>query len=94
MAAGHNTRAEGVCAGNPLVREENELMPLSFYPSGQQVPIRKIGGKDDVKRFLNSLGFIEGETVTVVSRLGGNMIVNVKDTRVALDSNLAQRILV
>ena len=69
-------------------------MPLTFYPAGQQVPIRKIGGKDDVKRFLNSLGFVEGEPVTVISCLGGNMIVNVKDTRVALDANLAQRIMV
>ncbi len=69
-------------------------MPLSYCSSGQSVLIRKIGGKDDVKRFLNSLGLIEGEQVTVVSELGGNMIVNVKDTRIALDKALAQRIMI
>lgn len=69
-------------------------MPLSMYPSGKQVSIKKIGGKDETRRFLNSLGFVEGERVTVISEIGGNMIVNVKDTRVAIDHNLARRIVV
>ncbi|MDL2237138.1 ferrous iron transport protein A [Christensenellaceae bacterium OttesenSCG-928-K19] len=69
-------------------------MPLTYCPTGHTMPIRKIGGKDDVKRFLNSLGLVEGESVTVISELGGNMILNVKDTRIALDKTLAQRIMV
>ena len=69
-------------------------MPLLMYPSGKPVCIKKISGKDETKRFLNSLGFVEGENVTVISEMGGNMIVNVKDTRIAIDKALAGRIMV
>ena len=69
-------------------------MPLTMVRAGETGTIRKISGKDESRRFLNNLGFIEGETVTVVSYLAGNMILNVKDTRVALDKNMAKRILV
>lgn len=69
-------------------------MPLTMIKAGQSGQIRKITGKDESKRFLNNLGFVEGETVTVVSYLAGNMILNVKDTRVALDKNMARRIMV
>ena len=54
----------------------------------------KINGKDETKRFLNSLGFVIGDNVTVVSQLGGNMIINVKDTRVAIDKSMANRIMI
>lgn len=69
-------------------------MPLTLCPSGQQAIIKKIGGKDETKRFLASLGFTPGEHVTIVSEIGGNMIINVRDSRVALDRSLAQRIVV
>ena len=69
-------------------------MPLTLVKEGEQVNIKKISGQDDTIRFLNRLGFVEGERIFVVSRMAGNLIVNVKDTRVALDKNLANRIAV
>ncbi|MDF3002445.1 MAG: ferrous iron transport protein [Bacillota bacterium] len=69
-------------------------MPLSMMRSGEKNTIKKINGKDDTKRFLESLGFVVGSTVTVVSEIGGNMILNIKDTRVALDKSMATRIIV
>lgn len=69
-------------------------MPLTLCPSGQAAIIKKIGGKDQTKQFLASLGFTPGEQVTIVSENGGNMIINVRESRVALDRALAQRIMV
>ena len=69
-------------------------MPLTLVSEGMQVCIRKISGKDDTIRFLNRLGLVEGEQISIVSRVAGNLIVNVKDTRIALDKNLANRIAV
>lgn len=69
-------------------------MPLTMVRTGESGKIRRIRGKDESRRFLNNLGFVEGETVTVVSYLAGNMILHVKDTRVALDKNMAKRIIV
>ena len=69
-------------------------MPLSFSPAGSMVSIKAIKGKDESKRFLESLGFVEGERVTVVSEMGGNLIVNIKEARIALSKNMAGRILV
>lgn len=69
-------------------------MPLSMMKSGERNTIKRINGKDDTKRFLESLGFVVGSTVTVVSEIGGNMILNIKDTRVALDKSMATRIIV
>ena len=69
-------------------------MPLSFSPAGSVVSIKAIRGKDETRRFLESLGFVVGSDVTVVSELGGNLIVNVKESRVALSRAMANRILV
>lgn len=69
-------------------------MPLSFSPAGSMVSIKAIKGKDETKRFLESLGFVVGGSVTVISELNGNLIVNVKDTRVAISRNMANRIMV
>lgn len=69
-------------------------MPLTLVSEGESVCIKKISGKDDTIRFLNRLGFVEGQQISIVSRMGGNLIVNVKDTRVALDRHLASRIAV
>ena len=69
-------------------------MPLVMAKPGERVTIKKITGKDDIIRFLNRLGFIEGHRVTVVSSISGNLILNVKDTRVALDRQLSSRIVV
>ncbi|WP_122642049.1 FeoA family protein [Luxibacter massiliensis] len=70
------------------------MMPLSMVREGEPNIIRKIGGKEETKRFLENLGFVTGGTVTVVSVTGGNMIVNVKDSRVAIGKDMANKIMV
>lgn len=69
-------------------------MPLILATRGNEVSIRKITGNDETKRFLNSLGFVVGESVKIVSEIGGNLIINVKDSRIALDKGMASRIIV
>ena len=69
-------------------------MPLSVADKGGTFRINKITGKDETQRFVESLGFVIGETVTVVSEMGGNMILKVKDSRIALDKKMAGRIMV
>lgn len=69
-------------------------MPLMLANRGNEVCIKKITGNDETRRFLNSLGFVAGESVTVVSELGGNMIISVKGARVALDKSMASRIMI
>ena len=69
-------------------------MPLTMVPTGEPNVIKKIGGKEETRRFLENLGFVTGGMVTVVSEIGGNMIVNVKDSRVALGKDMANKILV
>lgn len=69
-------------------------MPLTMSKSGIQQSIKQIRGKDDTRRFLESLGFTVGGNVTVISEIGGNVIVNVKDTRIAIDKSMANRIIV
>ena len=70
------------------------MMPLAMANTGEQVTIRKITGKDEVRQHLAELGFVVDTDVTVVSRIGGNVIVQVKDSRVALDQSMATRIMV
>lgn len=69
-------------------------MPLSMAVPGAETTVRKISGRDETRRFLASLGFVESGSVTVISELGGNLIVNVKNTRVALSKSMANRIFV
>lgn len=69
-------------------------MPLAMVEIGEKQVIKKINGKDDTKRFLENLGFVVGGEVTVVSQLSGNMIVNVKESRVAISKAMANRIMV
>jgi len=70
------------------------MMPLTMAKNGEKNIIRKITGKDEVRQHLATLGFVVGESVTVVSEIGGNMILNIKDTRVALDKSMTNRIMV
>lgn len=70
------------------------MMPLNVAVPGEENLIRKIGGSPDVKKHLEDLGFVVGGTVTLITVLNGNVIVNVKDTRIALDADMARRILV
>ncbi len=69
-------------------------MPLTMAPVGEPATIRKITGRDDQRRHLAELGFVVDTVVTVVSSLGGNLIIQVADSRVALDRAMANRILV
>ena len=68
-------------------------MPLSMAPSGSENTVKKITGKDETRRFLETLGFVEGGRVTVVSEMGGNLIGNVKDACIALSKSMASRIM-
>lgn len=69
-------------------------MPLTMVRAGEANVIQKVGGKEETRRFLENLGFVAGGTVTVVSRTGGNVIVNVKDSRIAIGKDMANKILV
>ncbi len=69
-------------------------MPLTLAGEGTENTVKQIKGKDEVRRFLESLGFVEGGRVTVITQTGGNLIVNVKDTRVAISRSMANRIMV
>ena len=70
------------------------MMPLTMAKPGETFTISKITGKDQVRQHLAELGFVVDAEVTVVSELGGNLILQVKDSRVALDKDMATRILV
>lgn len=70
------------------------MMPLTMAKAGEANIIKKVGGKEETKRFLENLGFVAGGMVTVVSEMGGNMIVNVKDSRVAIGKDMANKIMV
>ena len=70
------------------------MMPLVVAPTGEAQMIKRIGGSEEVKRHLQELGFVPGGEVTVVNEIGGNLIVNVKESRVAVDKTLAQKIFV
>ena len=68
------------------------MMPLLMANAGEESIIKKIGGLPEMKKHLSDLGFVVGSTVTVVTSMAGNVIVNVKDTRVALAKEMAQKI--
>ncbi|MEY8574550.1 FeoA family protein [Oscillospiraceae bacterium 21-37] len=70
------------------------MMPLTMAKVGETITIRKISGKDEVRQHLAELGFVVDSDVTVVSEMGGNIIVQVKDSRIALDKTMANRIMV
>lgn len=70
------------------------MMPLSVAGMGSTCVVQRVNGTDETRRFLESLGFVEGSEVTVVSENQGNLIVNVKDSRVAIDRSMANRIIV
>ena len=70
------------------------MMPLTMANIGEKLQVVSVGGMEDTKRFLTNLGFTEGVEVTLVSKIDGNVIVNVRDSRVALDNNMAKKIMV
>ena len=70
------------------------MIPLTFADVGKEHIIRKVGGNEETKRFLENLGFVAGAEITVVSAIGGNVIVNIKDSRVAINQDMARHIMV
>lgn len=76
------------------IRKEVMRMPLTMAKPGEVNTIRKVGGKGETRKFLENLGFVTGGQVTVVSQISGSMIVNVKESRVALNRDMANKILI
>ena len=70
------------------------MMPLSMAGIGESNTIKKVGGKEETRLFLERLGFVVGAQVSVVSDINGNMIVNIKDSRVAIGKEMANKILI
>ena len=70
------------------------MLPLTLANIGEEQMIRKVGGSPEVKKHLEDLGFVAGGTVTVVSSLNGNVIVKVKEARVAISEEMARKIMV
>ncbi len=70
------------------------MMPLTFADVGVDNIIKKIGGKPEVRKHLENLGFVVGGNVSVISKLSGNMIVNVKEARIAISEEMAQKIMI
>ncbi len=70
------------------------MMPLTLANIGEENMIKKVGGKAEVRAHLENLGFVVGGSVTIISTIGGNLIVNVKDSRVAISKEMAGKIMV
>lgn len=70
------------------------MMPLAMAKSGETVIIKKITGRDQVRQHLAELGLVVDETVTIVNEMGGNLILQVKDSRIAIDKGMATRIMI
>ena len=70
------------------------MMPLTLSEVGEENVIKKIGGKQDVKAHLENLGFVVGGALTVINTIGGNVIVNVKESRIAISKEMAQKIMI
>ncbi|HIR19358.1 MAG TPA: ferrous iron transport protein A [Candidatus Pelethomonas intestinigallinarum] len=70
------------------------MMPLTMARAGETVTIRKITGRDEVRQHLAEMGFVVDSDVTVISEVAGNLILQVKDSRIALDKSMANRIMI
>ena len=70
------------------------MMPLVLTDPGEEAVIRKVGGSPEMKKRLEDLGFVAGSTVTVMNTIGGNLIVKIKESRVAISKEMASKIMV
>lgn len=70
------------------------MIPLTFADAGTDQIIRKVGGSPEVKKHLEDLGFVVGGTVTLISQMGGNLIVKVKESRIAVSREMAAKIMI
>ena len=69
------------------------MLPITLSETGEEIIVKKVGGMPDIKKHLEDMGFTAGTTIKIVSKNGGNVIVSVKDVRVALSRELAQKIM-
>ena len=69
-------------------------MPLSMAAVGEPLEIKKVGGKEEIRQFLEKLGFVTGGIITIISKVDGNMIVNIKDSRIAIGNDMANKIVI
>ena len=74
--------------------KDSAMIPLTFADVGKDQIIKKVGGSPEVKKHLEDLGFVAGGNVTIVSQMGGNLIIKVKESRIALSREMAQKIMV
>ncbi len=74
--------------------ERKSMMPITMSDVGEKQVIKRITGKDEIRRRLASMGFVVNGDATVVSKIAGNMIIQIKDSRIALDKSMASRIIV
>ena len=77
-----------------MFKRSDAMMPLTLVNTGEENIIKKVGGNPETRKFLENLGFVAGGTVTVINEIGGNVIVNVKDSRVAVSKEMACKIMV
>lgn len=70
------------------------MMPLTLANIGEETIIKKVGGKPEAKKHLENLGFVAGGNVTIITTMAGNIIVNVKEARVAISKEMAQKIMI
>ena len=77
-----------------LIVEREIMMSLTFADIGEEVIIKKIGGKNEVRAHLENLGFVAGTSIKIINTIGGNLIVNVKESRIAISKEMAQKIMV
>ena len=89
-----NIKALRLAFANQIVKGLMKMMPLSLAGVGEQNTVKRIGGSPEVKQHLENLGFVVGSTVTIVNTLGGNVIVNVKESRIAISEEMSRKIMV
>ena len=77
-----------------VLRKGRKMMPLTLAEVGEVNIIRKIGGRPEARSYLENLGFVAGGAVTVINTIGGNVIVNVKESRIAISKEMAQKIMI
>jgi len=70
------------------------MMPLTMAKAGEQNSIKKVGGREETRQFLKNLGFVPGAPITVITKISGNVIVSIKESRVAINSEMASKIMV
>lgn len=74
--------------------ERESIMPLTLAVTGEENIIKRVGGNPEVKKHLETLGFVVGARVTVINELAGNIIVNIKESRIAVNREMAQKIII